>query len=651
VDGGTGVTTFLGLTDTYSSFAGLALYLHRVNAGETAVEAVAPSSIDVSDFNDDGTYMDNATHNAAGLTTQYVDTGSVQTLVNKTITNPTIGDFTNSPHDHSNAANGGTVDYTDLTSKPSITDLETGGTWKVFYSDGTGAVTELGLGGTDTYLRSSGATSAPNWGTPTGITPGLDDVTAVDSVSTHKIAAPVFIATVADGTKPFEVTSTTLNTNLNADLLDGLESTDFAQMDFANTGYLQADSLSIIDGATVGGTGTFSDDLLIRETNANIFVTGDLNAPNAAAVRVTEVGSNYNWLGGYMKYDGGTNTFELGTHNVDNNLYTSDIAFLQVSRGSQDAAFSAGLTVADAPVTSTDVTRLTDLTGGTIDADFNSLASGTGTFTGNLELDADLIDVNGSAGTAGQILSSLGSGSGVDWIDNSPSVRQYWLGANYTYESLTATPPATGEIRFNAAIASATSMYVYETDEDGYNRATELGALNPDDWVTISTTDGENARYILSGTPTDNGTYWTVPVTYKDGVAGITDEDDIALDVLYIPSSLDASTFEGSLADAGSLNFPVGGPTGTNALTSSRTRIISNISIVITDTSDSYIGGAKWVAYYTYNGGTPQVNYSAVYDSTPTNITWNPSLVSLTPMVTLTNNTGSTIEYFVTYDL
>lgn len=37
--------------------------------------------------------------------------------------------------------------------------------------------------------------------------------------------------------------------------------------------------------------------------------------------------------------------------------------------------------------------------------------------TGNLELDADLLDVNGATGTAGQLLSSLGTGNGIDWID------------------------------------------------------------------------------------------------------------------------------------------------------------------------------------------------------------------------------------------
>jgi len=37
--------------------------------------------------------------------------------------------------------------------------------------------------------------------------------------------------------------------------------------------------------------------------------------------------------------------------------------------------------------------------------------------TGNLELDSDLLDINGATGSAGQLLSSLGTGNGVDWVD------------------------------------------------------------------------------------------------------------------------------------------------------------------------------------------------------------------------------------------
>ena len=38
-------------------------------------------------------------------------------------------------------------------------------------------------------------------------------------------------------------------------------------------------------------------------------------------------------------------------------------------------------------------------------------------FLTNIELDGDLIDINGNSGISGQVLSSLGSGNGVDWID------------------------------------------------------------------------------------------------------------------------------------------------------------------------------------------------------------------------------------------
>ncbi len=38
-------------------------------------------------------------------------------------------------------------------------------------------------------------------------------------------------------------------------------------------------------------------------------------------------------------------------------------------------------------------------------------------FLSNVEHDADIIDINGNSGTSGQVLSSLGPGNGVDWID------------------------------------------------------------------------------------------------------------------------------------------------------------------------------------------------------------------------------------------
>jgi hypothetical protein len=51
----------------------------------------------------DGTVND---HGIPSGSNDFVTEDSVQTLTNKTITEPAIGDFTNSQHDHSDTANG-----------------------------------------------------------------------------------------------------------------------------------------------------------------------------------------------------------------------------------------------------------------------------------------------------------------------------------------------------------------------------------------------------------------------------------------------------------------------------------------------------------------------------------------------------------------
>ena len=53
--------------------------------------------------------------------------------------------------------------------------------------------------------------------------------------------------------------------------------------------------------------------------------------------------------------------------------------------------------------------------------------SSAGKITGDLELDADLIDINGATGSAGQLLSSLGTGNGIDWIDAPVSYTKWVL--------------------------------------------------------------------------------------------------------------------------------------------------------------------------------------------------------------------------------
>lgn len=72
---------------------------------------------------------------------------------------------------------------------------------------------------------------------------------------TGSVTSPRFISTVATGTAPFTVASTTVVTNLNADLLDGLSSADFAQL----------------SGLTVGSVLFVGTGPVLVQDNANLF--------------------------------------------------------------------------------------------------------------------------------------------------------------------------------------------------------------------------------------------------------------------------------------------------------------------------------------------------------------------------------------------
>ena len=82
------------------------------------------------------------------------------------------------------------------------------------------------------------------------------------------------------------------------------------------------------------------------------------------------------------------------------------------------------------PDTLTAITKHKNGTDGSLPFKYKNLSNSTTTTTAELfkdkfkfhqdiELDADLIDINGNTGTAGQVLSSLGTGNGVDWVDAS----------------------------------------------------------------------------------------------------------------------------------------------------------------------------------------------------------------------------------------
>lgn len=81
---------------------------------------------------------------------------------------------------------------------------------------------------------------------------------------TGNVTAPRFISNIADGTAPFQVTSTTVVTNLNADKLDGQEGTYYRNASNINAGTLSVDRLPTIPQTSVQNLTT---DLASKQDN------------------------------------------------------------------------------------------------------------------------------------------------------------------------------------------------------------------------------------------------------------------------------------------------------------------------------------------------------------------------------------------------
>ena len=108
--------------------------------------------------------------------------------------------------------------------------------------------------------------------------------------------------------------------------------------------------------------------------------------------------------------------------------------------------------------------------------------TGKAIITDDLELDADLIDINGSTGAAGELLSSLGTGNGVDWI----------------------AAPASGVTTFNKATGSASTgdpLTVTGTGSGPYTGAVTVAAntFAGDSKPGVVTATAGDAAKVLQG--------------------------------------------------------------------------------------------------------------------------------------------------------
>jgi len=113
------------------------------------------------------------------------------------------------------------------------------------------------------------------------------------------VSATAFISTIASGTAPFTVSSTTSVVNLNADLLDGQHGTYY--LDYTNiTGKptISDARVNILSGAGLTGSGTFtlnqSNDPLLPGSglfpNGNLYPNGEISITlslDTSSIRIT----------------------------------------------------------------------------------------------------------------------------------------------------------------------------------------------------------------------------------------------------------------------------------------------------------------------------------------------------------------------------
>ncbi len=139
-------------------------------------------------------------------------------------------------------------------------------------------ITGLGIPGSDTDTTYTAGTGLNLTGTTFSI-----GNTVVTSNYNGLITAPRFTSTVTTGTAPFAVSSTTKVTNLNADTVDGIDSTGFLQtannlsdLNSASTARtnlgLGSSNTPVFTGVTVSGRFTGASALLTGTVTANAFV-------------------------------------------------------------------------------------------------------------------------------------------------------------------------------------------------------------------------------------------------------------------------------------------------------------------------------------------------------------------------------------------
>lgn len=392
--------------------------------------------------------------------------------------------------------------------------------WRLFYSNGSGDVTELALGAASTYLQSNGAALAPTWVAPagSGTVTSVGFTGGIVSVATPTSTPAFTVAGTSGGVVYFSSAST-----------------------WASSALLAANSIMIGGGAgvapltTTTGTGVLTA-LGVNVGSAGAFVTfnGALGTPSSGTVTNLTGTASININGTVGATTPTTGVFTTLVANATTSLLlgtsgsaVGNIGFRNATSGTITLAPVAGalgtVTLTLPAITDTLVTLTASqtLTNKTLTSPViatlasNTLTLGTGTFT-TLTFDAGVSDPVITA-SSGVLTVSTGDFRVTTAGTNTASVAT--LGGTQTFTNKTLTSPVISTISNTGTLTLPTSTDTLIgrattdtltnkriTKRTGTTTSSATPTINTDNvdeyYITAQTVDITSFTTNLSGTPT-----------------------------------------------------------------------------------------------------------------------------------------------------
>jgi hypothetical protein len=250
-------------------------------------------------------------------------------------------------------------------------------------------------------------------GTSGNTIPLLDGANTWSGVQTFN-AIPAFNGGTSGTSAPFTVDSTFLVTNLNADLLDGVQGGSYLRSDAADTvsGVLTFSAIPAFNGGTTGSTAPFTVDSTFLVTNLNADLLDGLNSAtaNTASTIVARDASG--------NFSAGTITATLsGNASTATTLATTRTIWGQNFNGSANVTGAlSGATTISASSTITGTQLISTVATGTAPLTVSSTTLVT-------NLNADLVDGKqvGTSGNTIPLLDGTNTWSGVQTFNAIPA--------------------------------------------------------------------------------------------------------------------------------------------------------------------------------------------------------------------------------------